>query len=1110
MSILARRLSRLPTGWLVTIFLLLTGLPILALAYVSISLGSAAVSRESDARVADTAALSAALVGEELRGVEDLVQSYATRPTFVDAMGQGDPRRYNLATLHDQLTQLSLAHRGTAATFVSDASGRIIDAEPATPAIIGQDFSFRDWYKGVQATGKPYVSEAYVSAITGNPRVIAVAAPVPAPDGSGRTVGILVSAYDVTALEQFVDGFAKVQGIGVVTTDQRGVVVAAPGGLAPGLVSATGDARVRAALAGKSGVVHIGGQRGVVSGYAPVPSIGWTVRTEVPNARIQAALNTITGTFLAVAAVLFLIVIAAVALLVSTLRLRRQDEAALAVGQQRAAEADALFTLSLDMIAVAGTDGYFKRLNPSWSVSLGWTDEELLAEPFIAFVHPDDRAATEAEAAKLAGGGSTLFFENRYRHADGSYRTLSWTATASPDLDLIYAVARDISEQKEHEERLRRAESAALEAARLKSEFLANMSHEIRTPMNGVIGMTDLLLGTSLVAEQREFAETIRRSGEALLSVINDVLDFSKIESGKLQIESIEFDVRTVVEDVAEMIAGAAHSKGLELAAIIPPELPTTVMGDPSRLRQILLNLAANAVKFTQTGEIVIRAGRNGDVDSLVTLRFEVTDTGVGLDAETLGRLFTPFTQADASTTRKYGGSGLGLAIAKQLVDLMGGEIGVESEPGKGSVFWFTVRVGIGTGLPVQAQDPARSLADVRVLVVDDNDTNRRILERSLLTWGSRALVASDGPQALAILREAVAAGDPVLVGLLDFDMPGMDGLELARQIRADPAIADVHLVLLTSASHRSGLGASAGAGFDAHLTKPVRQSALYECLRTVLGRQKSRRRRPLVTSQAMADFKAAGRAHLLVVEDNQVNQKVAAGMLKKLGFRVDVAANGAEAVEAVSQRRYAAVLMDCQMPVLDGYEATGEIRRGESPGSHLPIIAMTAGALDSDRDRCLAAGMDDYITKPVRAEKLAEVLANWIIREPGLAPPAPPSTEVEPDLFARWTELADMVGLEAAGGIIRMFMEDGAAQLTALHEAFDARDYAAIGRLAHGMRGSAATVGLTGVATICNEVEAAARQEARTELAAAMSLLDVELDRVPAALGAFIAITPV
>ena len=959
---------------------------------------------------------------------------------------------------------------------------------PPRPGIIGQDFSYRDWYKGVLATGKPYVSEAYISAITGNPRVTAVAAPVKTADGSGRTLGIVVSAYDVNALEQYVESFAKVQGIGIITTDQRGVLIAAPGGLPAGLVSARNDTRVSAALAGRSGVVHVGGRNGVISGYAPVPSLGWTVRTEVPAQRIQATLDTISRTFSVVAGVLLLVIVGAVALLVSTLKQRRQDEAALEASRQRAAESDALFTLSMDMVGVAGTDGYFKRINPSWSTILGWTTEDVLAEPFLSFVHPDDRAATEAEAAKLAAGGRTLSFDNRYRHADGSYRNLSWTATASENGQLIYAVGRDVTEQKRMDAELSAAHATAMEASRLKSEFLANMSHEIRTPMNGVIGMTGLLLDTPLSPEQREYAETINRSAESLLTIINDILDFSKIEAGKLDIEAIDFDLRTVVEDAAELIAPRADEKGLELAVMVHPDVPRAVRGDPVRVRQVLVNLLNNAVKFTEAGEVVLRVKSAESSEGTEVVRFVVTDTGIGIRPEQQERLFESFTQADASTTRTFGGTGLGLAICRQLAERMGGEIGVESEVGKGSSFWFTCLFEKAQQVPAVPGKGKAALRGLRVLLVDDNETNRVILEQNLKAWAMLPWASARASEALTELARAAAAGEPHELAILDYHLPKMNGIELARAIRADLAIAGTRLVLLTSSARPGDARIAREAGIEAFLTKPVRVSALYDCLATLMGRPVSDAPAALITQHTLTEVSRASRAHLLVVDDNPVNQRVAVKILEKMGHRVDVAGNGLEAVDAVTRIAYAAVLMDCQMPQMDGFEATMEIRRLEPAGRHMPIIAMTAGAMVGDEEKCLAAGMDAYISKPVKAEALAAMLRQWVKSD---ASPTPaPAVSSPEEALLDGSALAGLRELGAAEfeSLVRLFLTDGAARVAALREAAGKGDAHAIAELAHSLKGSSGTFGATALADICAELEAAASSG---DLATALRLID-------------------
>jgi two-component system, sensor histidine kinase and response regulator len=644
-----------------------------------------------------------------------------------------------------------------------------------------------------------------------------------------------------------------------------------------------------------------------------------------------------------------------------------------------------------DMIYFKDRQSRFIRGSHALAQRLGQTKvEQILGKTdFDYFTESHARPAFDDEQHIMRTGQPIIGKLERETYPD---RPDTWALTTkvplrNKDGEIIgtFGISKDITAMVQAEEDLKRAKEAAEAATRAKSAFLASMSHEIRTPMNGVIGMTNLLLETRLDPEQHEYAATARNSAEALLNIINDILDFSKIEAGKLTFEVLDFDLREVVEETVELFAARSRLKKLELGSLVPREIPTRLRGDPGRLRQVLMNLVGNAVKFTNHGEVFVQVTREEETDTHASLRIEVADTGIGIAPEVQAKLFTAFTQADTSTTRKYGGTGLGLAIAWQLVALMEGRMGVRSVPGQGSTFWFTFRLEKqAPALPLEGPEAERRLAGLHVLVVDDNATNRKILHHQLAGWGLRDTPAASGAQALQLLRQANTEGARYDLAILDMEMPEMDGLMLARAIQAEPTLAGTRLLMLTSLGEKLSLEILKSGGLSACLIKPVRQSELYSALMTVLFAGPASPSRPAASPHAPSPPPERKEVRVLVAEDNVVNQKLAVRQLAKLGYAADAVASGLEAIEALEMIPYDILLMDCQMPDMDGYQATREIRRREKEGSLNPnlhravrIIALTADAMEGDRDRCLEAGMDDYIAKPVRMEALREVLAH-------------------------------------------------------------------------------------------------------------------------------------
>jgi two-component system, sensor histidine kinase and response regulator len=783
-------------------------------------------------------------------------------------------------------------------------------------------------------------------------------------------------------------------------------------------------------------------------------------------------------------------------------------------------------------IVVLDNEGNIVSCNPAFEKLFGYAPSESIGKNLDALVTTPETIKDAAAYTKQAMIGPVHGFGKR-RKKDGQLVTVELhgvPVVVNGEKIGTLAIYHDITE-------LDKARQEAEEANRTKSEFLANMSHEIRTPMNGVIGMLELALDTPLTSEQRDYLQTSLQSAESLLTLLNDILDFSKIEAGKLELDSINFSLRNAVEDVAYTLAKRAQEKGLEIACLIHPDLISNVRGDPGRVRQILVNLVGNAIKFTHHGEIIVQAEPVDETETHVRVHFAVQDTGIGIAPDRQSAIFDRFTQADGSTTRKYGGTGLGLTICKQLVEAMGGTIGLESTPGIGTTFWFEIdfvkqpskKPETGPLTPGPA-----NLLQARILIVDDNQINRVVLKKNVEALGCRVDAVTSGAKALEILRNAHRAGDPFHVVLLDMQMPGMDGEQTARAIKSDPAVKDVKILILTSMGQRGDAARLEALGCSGYLLKPVKQQLLFDAIVAVLG-QKEERNASLVTRHTVAEHRKLG-LRVLLAEDNPINQKLAVVLLQKAGYSVDAVENGKEALEKVQSNSYSAVLMDVQMPEVDGLEATHQIREWEKEtGRHIPIIAMTAHAMQGDRERCLEAGMDDYVTKPLEPKVLFSALDRWIPTEQETEEDDVQDYSSPEDIFAAdldglfgeeestaldesatvpaeslFTSYTDTTPVNFDAALSRFdgdrefmmemfkeYKEHLPARQDEIRAALQDEDASRLGRIAHNLKGISLNFSADAVAEIALKLEEVGKREDLRDAPGLVSQLDAEVRRL-------------
>jgi len=751
--------------------------------------------------------------------------------------------------------------------------------------------------------------------------------------------------------------------------------------------------------------------------------------------------------------------------------------------------------------------GIVRNVNGRWLEEMGYSRDEVIGRKIgFAMTRESANVALNIIVPQFWRDGKVRNVEYQYVKKDGNVIDVILDSTVMNDPawgQVSLSTVRDVTARKKAERDLVAARESAEQANRAKSEFLANMSHEIRTPINGIIGMTELTLNTQLTPEQREYLETVEMSAESLLRLINDFLDFSKIEAGKLDIVAMDFSLRDFIGNTMSTLAVHAHRKGLELIYHIPSTTPDALTGDPGRLRQVLVNVVGNAVKFTDRGEVVVRVETDSEDENELRLHFSVSDTGIGIPLDKQKKIFQTFEQVDTSTSRKYGGTGLGLAISSQLVEKMGGNIWVESEPNKGSTFHFIVHLRLQSQpAHTPVVEEMADLKDLPLLVVDDNATNRRILEETVLQWGMKPTVVDSGRTALAAMEVAYNVGRPFKLVLTDCMMPEMDGFQLTERINQDSRIKTATIIMLTSAGERGDASRCVNLGISAYLLKPIKQSDLFFTVSKVLQGPPSPETQSLITRHSIRESRR--RLRILLAEDNPVNQKVAARMLERMGHTVSIAENGTEVLSAVEKQNFDLILMDIQMPEVDGFDATRSIREREtSTGEHIPIVAMTAHAMKGDKEKCIQAGMDGYVAKPINVQQLFESIESLFHdRQAAEEPSEVPAAAGEP---LDTTKILERIGgdRELLRELAGLFVGDCPRMLSDIQDAVRDGNADALQKAAHALKGSVGNFTAEAAVQVAFRLEMMGRNQDMTDAAQALKELEREIGRVREGLSA-------